>query len=191
MKPIKFFLLTLTYVVLTTIAKSQNASVEKSTSGIQLGVLGTWFYNEAKLSDKISLRSELGLDAGIFGIMHRYEVGYILIPDITVEPRYYYNLNKRVTKSKSIAGNSGNFVSLKTSYYPDWFVITKNKTLRPYNHISVIPTWGMKRNVGNHFTFETGIGIGYRYYFTKSVGFAENELDRTLNLHLRIGYYFR
>lgn len=190
MKLMKYFLLTLTCCGLTFIAKSQNASVEKSTSGIQIGVLGIWVYNEAKLSDKISLRSELGLDAGIFGIMHSYEVGYILIPDITLEPRYYYNLNKRVTKSKSIAGNSGNFVSLRTSYYPDWFVITKNKNLRPYNHISVIPTWGIKRNAGNHFTFETGIGIGYRYYFTKSAGFVENQLNRTLNLHLRIGYRF-
>ncbi len=186
----KYYLLTLTFCGVNSIAISQNASVEKSTSGIQIGVLGAWFYNEAKLSDKISLRSELGLDAGIFGIMHRYEVGYIWIPDITIEPRYYYNLDKRVSKLKSIAGNSGNFVSLKTSYYPDWFVITKNKSLRPYNHISVIPTWGMKRNIGNHFTFETGIGIGYRYYFTKSVGFMENEYDRTLNLHLRIGYRF-
>jgi hypothetical protein len=190
MKLMKYFLLILTCCGLNFIAKSQNASVEKSTSGIQIGVLGSWFYNEAKLSDKISLRSEVGLDAGIFGIMHRYEVGYILIPDITVEPRYYYNLNKRVAKSKSIAGNSGNFVSLRTSYYPDWFVITKNTTLRPYHHISVIPTWGMKRNVGNHFTFETGIGIGYRYYFTKSVGFEKNESGRTLNLHVRIGYRF-
>jgi hypothetical protein len=190
MKIMKYFLLTLICCALTFIAKSQNASVEKSTSGFQIGVLGTWFYNEAKLSNKISLRSELGLDSGIFGIMHSYEVGYILIPDITVEPRYYYNLNKRVTKSKSIAGNSGNFVSLRTSYYPDWFVVTKNENLRPYHHIAIIPSWGIKRNVGNHFTYEAGLGIGYRYYFTKRVGFPENQLNRSGNLHIRIGYRF-
>ncbi len=190
MKPMKYFVFTLTFCGLTFIAKSQNTSVEKSTSGVQIGILGGWFYNEAKISNKITLRSELGLDAGIFGIMHRYEVGYILIPDITLEPRYYYNLNKRVTKSKSIAGNSGNFVSLRTSYFPDWFVITKNEGLSPYHHIAIIPTWGIKRNVGNHFTYETSIGIGYRYYFTKNVGFMENESDRTQNLHLRIGYRF-
>lgn len=186
----KYFLLTLICCGLTFIAKSQNASVEKSTSGFQIGVLGTWFYNEAKLSNKIALRTELGLDSGIFGIMHSYEVGYILIPDITVEPRYYYNLNKRLTKSKSITGNSGNFVSLRTSYYPDWFVVTKNENLRPYNHIAIIPSWGIKRNVGNHFTYEAGLGIGYRYYFTKRVGFTENQLNRSGNLHIRIGYRF-
>jgi hypothetical protein len=26
------------------------------------------------------------------------------------------------------------------------------------NQISIIPTWGIKRNIGNHFTYETGIG---------------------------------
>ena len=190
MKRLKYFLLTLTFYGLSFVAKSQNASVEKSTSGIQIGVVGVWIYNEAKLSDKISLRSELGLDAGIFGAMNFYEQGYILIPDITLEPRYYYNLNKRFNQSKSIAGNSGNFISLKTSYNPDWFVIPDNKILRPVNQISIIPTWGIKRNVGNHFTYEAGIGFGWRYYFAKSVGYIENQRDRTLNLHLRIGYRF-
>lgn len=186
----KFFLLTLTYVGPTITAKSQNASVEKSTSGIQAGVVGTWFYNEAKLSDKISLRSELGLDAGIFGASNFYEAGFIMIPVICAEPRYYYNLNKRVTRSKSIAGNSGNFVSLKTSYNPNWFVLSNNIYLRAVNQISIIPTWGIKRNVGNHLTLETGIGIGYRYYFTKSAGYLENQGEGAINLHIRIGYRF-
>lgn len=190
MKLTKFFLLTLTYCGLTIIAKSQNASVEKSTSGVQLGVLGAWFYNESKLSDKISLRSEFGLDAGIFGARNFYEVGFILIPVISVEPRYYYNLNKRVASSESIDGNSGNFASLKTSYNPDWFVISNNINLRAVNQISIIPTWGIKRNVGNYLTLESGMGIGYRYYFAKSAGYMENQGEGAINLHLRIGYRF-
>ena len=63
----KKLLLTLTFCGLTFITKSQNASVEESTYGIQTGVLGIWFHNEAKLSEQIALRSELGLDSGIFG----------------------------------------------------------------------------------------------------------------------------
>jgi hypothetical protein len=43
---------------------------------------------------------------------------------LTADPRWYYNLNKRVSKSKSIDRNSRNFHSLKTSYHPDWFVIS-------------------------------------------------------------------
>ena len=46
---------------------SQNNGVEKSIFNIQTGVLGSWLNNETKISNKFALRSEIGLDAGIFG----------------------------------------------------------------------------------------------------------------------------
>ena len=49
------------------IGRSQNASVEESIFGIQTGILGIWAHNESKLGNSIALRTELGLDAGIFG----------------------------------------------------------------------------------------------------------------------------
>ncbi len=63
----KKIFLSLTLCGLTFIAKSQNTSVEQTTYGIQTGVLGIWFHNEVKLSKQIALRSELGLDSGIYG----------------------------------------------------------------------------------------------------------------------------
>ena len=60
-------LITLTLCGLTLFAKSQNTSVEKSTFGIQTGVLGIWAYNEARLSNSIALRTEIGFDFGIWG----------------------------------------------------------------------------------------------------------------------------
>ena len=48
-------------------AKSQDASVEKSTFGIQTGVLGVWAYKETELSNQIALRTEIGMDAGFWG----------------------------------------------------------------------------------------------------------------------------
>jgi len=185
-------ILTLLFCGITIIANSQNqnASVEKSVYGIQIGVLGIWVHNEIKLSDKIALRGELGLDSGIFGGSFYPKTGYILTPVITLEPKWYYNLDKRVSKSKNITGNSGNFISLKTSYNPDWFVISNYDNLRVINQISIIPTWGIRRNIGNHFNYETGIGLGFRHYFAKSAGYLKDKSETTLNLHLRIGYRF-
>lgn len=175
-----FFLITLS-------AKSQNASVEKSTYGIQTGILGIWVHNESKLSNQIALRSEIGLDTRIWGGSFYDRTGFLLTPVITLEPRWYYNLNKRVKKDRRIDGNSGNFVSLKTSYHPDWFVISNYDNTRIASDISIIPTWGIRRNIGNHFTYEAGIGIGYLYYFT---GYSKNEGVLTGNIHLRFGYRF-
>jgi hypothetical protein len=187
---VKKIILTLIFCGLTLITKSQNASVEKSTYGIQTGFLGIWVNNEIKLSNQIALRSEIGLDSGIWGGDFYDGTGFLLTPVITLEPRLYYNLNKRVSKSRRIDGNSGNFISLKTSYHPDWFVISNKDNVSAVSDISIIPTWGIRRNIGKHFTYETGIGIGYRYVFAKQAGFLENESEAAVNLHLRIGYSF-
>lgn len=187
----KKILLVLTLCGLTFSAMSQNSAVEKSIFGVQTGVLGLWVHNESKIGNQIALRSEVGLDAGIFGGSRYYDgTGFLLIPTITLEPRWYYNLGKRASKSRNTAGNGGNFVSLKTSFLPDWFVISNYDNIRVINLITMVPTWGIKRNIGNHFNYEVGFGIGYRYSFAKSAGYLENEGDAAANLHLRIGYRF-
>lgn len=183
-------LLVLIIFLLTLSVKAQTASVEKSIYGIQTGFLGVWAHNELKLSDKTVLRSELGFDSGIWGGDFYDKTGFLLTPVISLEPRLYYNLNKRESKSKRIDGNSGNFVSIKTSYHPDWFVISNYKNLRIISDISIIPTWGIRRNLGNHFNYETGLGVGYRYIFAKQAGYLKNKSEAALNLHLRIGYRF-
>ena len=179
-------IITLSVCGLTLTAKSQTASVEESTYGIQTGVLGIWAHNETKLSNQIALRAEIGMDAGFRGGSFYPKTGYLMTPVITLEPRWYYNLEKRQSKSKSITGNSGNFLTLQTSYTPNWFVISNYDNLNIVNDVSIIPTWGIRRNIGKHFNYETGIGLGYRYIFDKQ----ENKSDAVLNLHLRIGYRF-
>ena len=183
-------IITLSICLFTFFSKAQNASVEKSTYGIQAGILGIWAHREVKLTNEIALRAEIGMDAGFFGGSFYPKNGYLMTPVITLEPRWYYNLDKRVSKSKNISGNSGNFLTLQTSYHPNWFVISNYDNIEIANQISIIPTWGLKRNIGKHFTYETGIGIGYRYIFAKSVGYLENQSETALNLHLRLGYRF-
>lgn len=183
-------LLTLTFCGLTFIANSQTASVEKSTFGIQTGFLGIWAHNESKLSNQFALRSELGFDTGIFGSEASNINGFLLAPAITLEPRWYYNLSKRERKSKRIDGNSGNFLSLKTTYHPDWFIISNEDNINFISDISVIPTWGIRRNLGNHFNYEAGFGIGYVKYFKEDNVILLLESGVAVNLHLRIGYRF-
>ncbi len=182
--------LILTLCGLAFLAKSQNARIEQSIYGIQTGFLGVWTHYETRLSNAIALRTELGFDSGIWGGSFYNNTGFLLTPVITVEPRWYYNLGRRKNKSKRIEGNSGNFVLLKSSYHPDWFVISNYDNLKIISDISIIPTWGIRRNIGKHFNYEAGIGIGYRYIFAKQAGFLENESEATANLHLRLGYRF-
>jgi hypothetical protein len=160
-------------------------SIEKSIFGIQTGFFGAWVHNESRLSNQISLRSEIGLDAG-FVINGSYS-GFLFVPSLRVEPRWYYNLDKRLAKGKNIKNNSGNFFSLTTTYNPDWFVIPEKDNLNFISSVSVIPKWAIKRTYGNHFTFETGVGVGYVFY-TEDYGNINDEVG--VDLHLRIGYTF-
>ncbi|WP_179334432.1 hypothetical protein [Winogradskyella costae] len=169
---------------------AQDASVEKSTYGIQAGLLGLWGHNESKLSNAIALRSELGLDVGIYSNSFVGSRGFILVPALTLEPRWYYNLNKRVSKSRRIDGNSGNFIAIKTTYHPDIIVNSVEDNLNFISDISIIPTWGIRRNVGKHFTYETGIGLGYIHYFKEKNVYLKDNSGLALNLHLRLGYRF-
>ncbi|SDH24134.1 hypothetical protein SAMN04489796_10210 [Winogradskyella thalassocola] len=171
-------------------ATAQDASVEKSVYGIQTGLLGTWAHNESKLTNAIALRSELGLDVGIYSNSFVGSRGFLLVPAITLEPRWYYNLNKRVSKSRRVDGNSGNFLSIKTTYHPDIVVNSIDDNLNFISDISIIPTWGIRRNVGKHFTYETGIGLGYIHYFKEKNVYLKDNNGLAINLHLRLGYRF-
>lgn len=186
----RYTLLIVLFLILPLVTHAQKVSVEESLFGVQTGFLGIWGQHEYKLSNAIALRSEIGLDTGLFEGSFYDQTGYVFTPVISIEPRWYYNLKKRTSKSKPIANNSGNFLSLKTSYHPSWFVITNYDNIRIVSDISIIPTWSIRRNISNHFNFEAGLGIGYQYIFAKQAGYAENETELTVNLNLRIGYNF-
>lgn len=188
-KIIAFVLLSFVGIHLTT-AQDTSASVEKSVFGAQTGVLGIWAYNELKLADQFALRTEIGLDADFWGGVFNNGNGFLLTPVLTLEPRFYYNIRKRSEKSKTIAGNSGNFISLKTSYHPNLFVISSRSGIEIIPDLSIIPTWGIRRSIGQHFNYEFGVGIGYEYIYYKSIGLNKNDRDATANLHVRIGYQF-
>ena len=176
---------TIVLLSLSLFSHAQEASVEKTVFGIQTGLLGVWIHNESRLTDKLALRTEIGLDGGFWAGYFYDEVGYMMAPVLTAEPRYYYNLAKRQLKTKDIRKNSGNFISVKTSFHPDWFVISNEKDLYVISDLSLVPTWGLRRNLGTHFNFEAGAGLGVRFYFGE---FEDTEL--AANLHLRIGYVF-
>lgn len=188
----KKILLLVTIFSFTSIIHSQDASVEKSISGVQTGFLGTWYFHEKKLSNSLALRGEIGFgfDFSHFTVFatNLNSSTFGIAPVIAIEPRWYYNLNRRTSKLKDISNNSGNFFSLKTTYYPDWFIITipKHSSAKVSRQISIIPTWGIKRNIGKHFHYETGFGVGYRHNFN----FVSDKGSVDLNLHLRIGYQF-
>lgn len=162
---------------------SNTASVEKSLFGVQTGLLGVWGFHEARLGNKLALRSELGLGLNLFS----FKSDFAIFPMVVLEPRYYYNLDKRAGKQKSISKNSGNYITLSVAYAPDLFYITNNDSRTNYlPELFIAPTWGIRRHIGNNFNYEAGIGAGYVHYHNK----LPSDTNFGINVHLRIGYTF-
>ncbi|PIF31948.1 hypothetical protein CLU81_2459 [Flavobacterium sp. 9] len=165
-------------------SRSQNIGVEKTMYSTQIGFLGFWVNNEYRLFNQISIKSEIGMVAGFKGCSD-CTTEYTLAPELTIEPRWYYNIEKRNSKGKITKNNNANFIAIGTNYYPDWFVISNNSSAYVPNQIAIIPKWGIKRSIINsNFNYELGIGIGQKYYFDS------HQWDTTADLVARIGYTF-
>lgn len=186
MKKLCFLLL----LVVNQIAFAQDFSTEKSFFSGQIGLFGLYFNNELQLSNQFVLKSEVGLD--FFSTDNKNIDFKILSPVLTLEPRWYYNLNKRGNAGKNTQRNAGNFVAITTSYHPDWFVITNLEgNVFVAHQLAIVPKWGMKRNFGkSNFNYEIGAGLGYNIRFLKQYGGTKNDGDVYLDLHARIGYSF-
>ncbi|WP_299014492.1 hypothetical protein [uncultured Polaribacter sp.] len=129
---------------------------------MQIGLFGFWGYNETKLNNQFALRTEIGLDGGYYySDLNTPKSQYILIPSLSLEPRWYYNFAKRDKKGKSIKNNAANFVSIKTTYNPNWFAITNVSNADFSNLFRIIPSWGIRRDLGANFDFDLRLGFGY------------------------------
>lgn len=100
----------------------------------------------------------LGLDVNSLNEVYITTQDYHLISgNISVEPRFYYNLSKRHRKDKRTWGNSGGYLSVNLGYSFPIAITSGWETAHIY---SIIPYWGFRR-VWKHFLFELAGGAGY------------------------------
>lgn len=172
-------------------------SLETSINGIQTGFLGLWLYNESRLSNEFALRSQIGFDFRVEGVREFESFGpnddFYGILHLSVEPRWYYNLDKRRKKGKTINRNSGNFIALLTSANLESVSFTSNDRIKSLDQIRLLPKWGIRRSLGEYVSYEAGFGFGYAFYLnnterTSFFPFRDEETGGfTVDLHLRIG----
>ncbi len=177
-------------------AKAQKkASVEKNVFGVQIGLPPLFLYNETKLSNSIALRSELSMSLAFESYGGNTNWG--MAPALTLTPRYYYNLNKRLSKDKRIDSNSGNYLGLMCGYNTNWY--KSSQIFKQSPELFVIPSWGIRRNIGNSFDYEFSCGVGYMWtyhdytyydFFGNKGQYQNTEGDVCVSLRLTIGYHF-
>lgn len=169
---------------------AQEASVEKSLWQVQTSFLDIWGSNERRLTSQLTLRGEAGF-TGYFWYGSFYpKSGFAIVPVLTVEPRWYYNLEKRSRMGKPTDGNSANFLAFSTSFYPRWFLISNYRNVESVNQLELSALWGIRRS-WKWVNFEVAPGVRYYYAFAKAVGYERNEGRFTIAARLRVGINLR
>jgi hypothetical protein len=173
---------------------AQSALVEKSINGVQAGFAGAWLYNEFRLSNAIALRSEIGLNTNFDGSFYMPKVTrikYLIAPEVNIQSRWYYNMNNRVVKGKDISRNSGNFFALKASLSQPTLLTSQRFVNIDYSYeIGLLATWGIRRNIGERFNYELGLGAGYMFGRNMRTSGLSTGGRPITDLHIRVGYKF-
>lgn len=168
-------------------AQKNESLVEKGLASIHVGLFGSWLTYEKAIGKQFTLNSQLGLEGGFSIGSNSFASStsnflYILTPSLTLEPRFYYNFSKRMRKGKKTFNNSTNYITLAAFYAPSSFSISNDDVGKQETRFSLVPMLGMRRAIGERFSFEFALGYG--------VGFSEQETVGFLDLDLRLGYIF-
>lgn len=193
MKRIQLLLTVVTLSVTSLLsAQEEGATVEKSLFNVQTGPVGIWVSNELRLADQFALRTELGLELGIYGENEKGVEGAFMAPCISIEPRWYYNLKKRAEKGKNTAKNSANIITVAVKFFPDTFTIGGHPdNINVPNQLSIVPKWMMRRHIGSsNFNYEFGGGVGYVGYLSDKNSNVDYGSNLAVDIHARIGYTF-
>jgi hypothetical protein len=120
-----------------------------------------------------SINTGLGISYGDYYYRDNFYGGYNLGVNATIEPRYYYNLKKRIATGKSANNLSGNYFSINVngsfskSYYGtlDSAAVIKNNELSG-NLLVIEPRWGIQRRLFKNGFLDLSVSP---FYFRKSV----------------------
>ncbi len=123
---------------------------------VRLGLIGGWASYDKPLGGSFLLNGEIGYVGGIVG------GNFLFTSILEIEPRYYYNVDKRIQKGKSIKNNSANYLAMHFSYLPDFLISTKYASTNIERSFNIIPTYGLRRNISGGLNFDFEIGLGYQ-----------------------------
>ena len=133
---------------------------------------------EVGLAEKFSLDfgARLGINAGVNGIGQTY---FFPQPSLVLEPKWNYNIKRRLQKGKNISKYSSNFLSLHSNF---------NIKVSPStaNYFVVGPAWGLQRNFSDIAYVKFKTGLAYRYVFNAPIKYSH----LVILLNLQLGFVF-
>ena len=126
---------------------------------IDLSGQGIAFSIEPKLGDRTLLDLSLGIGGGydvMDRVRYRWDINNPAL-HLSISPKFFYNREQRVRKSKLSHLNSGNYVGVRVKY------ITRGVGAEAsvYDTFLMNLHWGLQRAIAARWSFGAHIGAGY------------------------------
>lgn len=150
------------FILLLSLISSIHAQSDKNVEDHQFKIN---FINPG-IDYEVGIGKDQTLDFGIalqFGARGGYDHLYwALIPAFNAQYRYYYNLDRRITKNKRTAGNTGNYIALNnTTFFNERIIGNLNTYGGYFGYVGSV--YGIQRTYAKGFSFNLKFGIGYYY----------------------------
>jgi hypothetical protein len=175
-------ILTIFFLSTIFITYSQENNKSEDVFGLKVGLIGGWFNYEKSLNNNFTLNSEIGYEGGFLKGTND-KVDYVFTSVFSLEPRYYYNFDKRQEKNKETKNNSANYLGLEIFYVPDLLSSSNRKSIDVNKSLSIIPKYGLRRSISDNLVFEFAFGVGYAFG-ENNINGVTTALDLRLNLNL-------
>ena len=191
-----FFLFILLYFSVFNLKAQEKPSAlvkgESATVSDQILKIETLFPNlfglsyETKLGQHFSLYNMIGLfgyyGGGAFAqALYGANPYYILMPQITIQPRFYYDIGKRAATDKKTTYNSANYVGFSARVYHEKISIS-NADRIPFDAatLDLLLSSGIQRSFFKRLNADLAIGPGIR--------FSQGEAEFLIGLNLQLGF---
>lgn len=196
----KITLLLIAFFIIQTSKAQDSVTVEKSLIGVSASPFGALTFNyENKLAREWTLISSAGIYYDYDTKNNRYNSkGYFIGSSFGLEPRWYYNLDRRNKLSKNIKFNTGNYWSLGFNYSPKLVLATNQSYYEFENAVYLLPSYGIRRTIYKNIYFDGSLFTGYSYVFNNETFEESNSGSYSIRnggyfhagLKLRIGLNF-
>lgn len=151
------------------------------TFKLSLGLQGIEANYELPVAKQLIWENSLGIGVGMNAYDDTSEFNLNIpnvAPFVSTGLKWMYNYDKRVANSKDTKHNSANYLGLQTKFS---FGNNNSSTFQNQALLTDIH-WGLQRNLGSKFTFNSNIGLGYLQ------DFEFNEASIAPILRVKFGY---
>lgn len=158
----KNHILALLFIISFSTVQAQDEAPIVVKNQFKINMLFPGIVYEHALSAKNTLYSEAALGLGYRYSSYYGEGNFYLFPLINEQFRHYYNLEKRATKGKRTAFNSGNYIAGSALYnFPS--ISTNEKYGNYVGSFTIAPLWGLQRTYKGRFNLEFNVGPGINF----------------------------